>query len=96
MSTTSTLTREQTDSVTAPAAPGSRSPQYPLGWLRGLAALCVVTFHAYQHNRTGPDSTWPWSQDVLTEHTEHLSAREKDWVLHDNVSELYGLEASGA
>lgn len=61
MSTTSTLTREQTDSVTAPAAPGSRSPQYPLGWLRGLAALCVVTFHAYQHNRTGPDSTWPWS-----------------------------------
>jgi len=42
------------------------------------------------------DSTWPWSQDVLAEHTKHLSAREKDWVLHDNVSELYGLEAAGA
>lgn len=61
---TATLTRAGTDSVTAPAAPGAstpRSPQYPLGWLRGLAALCVVTFHSYQHNRTGPDSAWPWS-----------------------------------
>jgi peptidoglycan/LPS O-acetylase OafA/YrhL len=34
---------------------------YPLTWLRGLAALAVVTFHAYQHNRSGPDSAWPWS-----------------------------------
>lgn len=62
--TTSTPTREQVDSVTAPAAPGGtagRSPRYPLGWLRGLAALCVVAFHSYQHNRTGPESTWPWS-----------------------------------
>lgn len=37
------------------------------------------------------DSTWPWSQDVLKEHTVHLSQEEKDWILHDNVSELYGL-----
>ncbi len=34
---------------------------YPLTWLRGIAALAVVTFHAYQHNRTGADSAWPWS-----------------------------------
>ena len=34
---------------------------YPLTWLRGLAALAVVTFHAYQHNRTGANSVWPWS-----------------------------------
>ena len=34
---------------------------YPLTWLRGLAALAVVTFHAYQHNRSGADSAWPWS-----------------------------------
>ncbi len=62
MTQVSTLNREQTDSVTAPTAPGTRrSPQYPLGWLRGLAALCVVVFHAYQNNRSGPDSTWPWS-----------------------------------
>jgi peptidoglycan/LPS O-acetylase OafA/YrhL len=34
---------------------------FPLGWLRGLAALAVVFFHAYQNNRRGPDSAWPWS-----------------------------------
>ncbi len=37
------------------------------------------------------DSTWPWSQDVLKEHTRDLSEQEKDWILRDNVSELYGL-----
>ena len=37
------------------------SPQFPLGWLRGLAALTVLTFHAYQHNRTGAEYAWPWS-----------------------------------
>ncbi|RYJ04616.1 MAG: hypothetical protein EON52_15865, partial [Actinomycetales bacterium] len=53
------LTREQTDTVTAPTtpnAPPARTPHYPLGWLRGLAALCVVFFHAYQHNRD--PETW--------------------------------------
>ena len=28
---------------------------YPLTWLRGLAALAVVTFHAYQHNRAAAE-----------------------------------------
>src|SRR6476469_6421737 len=36
-------------------------PVYPLGWLRGLAAIFVVFFHAYQNNRTGPTYVWPWS-----------------------------------
>jgi peptidoglycan/LPS O-acetylase OafA/YrhL len=39
----------------------SRPTQYPLGWLRGLAALAVVFFHAYQHNRTGDGWAWPWT-----------------------------------
>jgi uncharacterized protein len=34
------------------------------------------------------DSTWPWSRDVLKEHTVHLSQEEKGWTLHDNMSEL--------
>ncbi len=38
------------------------------------------------------DSTWPWSQDVLREHTVHLTEEQKDLILHDNVCELYGLE----
>lgn len=55
------MTREQADTVTAPQAPEqARSPQYPLGWLRGLAALCVVFFHAYQHNRDPETWAWPW------------------------------------
>ncbi|MEP9362869.1 acyltransferase [Nocardioides sp. CN2-186] len=62
-----TLVRDQTeqiDSVTAPEAPeagGQSSPQYPLGWLRGIAALCVVFFHAYQHNRDPQTWAWPFS-----------------------------------
>ena len=59
----STLTRND---VHAPVQPSGSSPRasrpiYPLTWLRGLAALAVVVFHAYQHNRSGPESVWPWS-----------------------------------
>ena len=36
------------------------------------------------------DSTWPWSQSVLKEHTVQQSQEEKDWTLHDNMSEHYG------
>jgi len=39
------------------------------------------------------DSTWPWSQEMLAEHTVHLSAADKERILHRNVSELYGLGA---
>ena len=39
------------------------------------------------------DSTWPWSQEMLAEHTVDLTAQERDWILHDNVAELYGLTA---
>lgn len=37
------------------------------------------------------DSTWPWSQELLAKHTAHLTQEEKDWILHDNVADLYGL-----
>lgn len=48
--------------TTTPTTPTTTAaPRYPLGWLRGLAALSVVFFHAYQHNRTGAEGTWPWS-----------------------------------
>lgn len=35
------------------------------------------------------DSTWPWSQEMLAEHTAELTEQERDWILHDNVAELY-------
>ena len=31
------------------------------------------------------------SQELLEKHTVGLSTQEKDWLLHDNVAELYGL-----
>lgn len=37
------------------------------------------------------DSTWPWSQELLAEHTADLSPHDRDRIVHDNVAELYGL-----
>jgi uncharacterized protein len=37
------------------------------------------------------DSTWPWSQEILAKQTVGMSADEKNFVLHDNVADLYGL-----
>jgi hypothetical protein len=37
------------------------------------------------------DSTWPWSQDLLREHTKSLTPEETRWILRDNVRELYKL-----
>ena len=38
------------------------------------------------------DSTWPWSQEMLAEHTQALSAEQKRAILCDNVAELYGID----
>ncbi|MEM7542628.1 MAG: amidohydrolase family protein [Pseudomonadota bacterium] len=40
------------------------------------------------------DSTWPWSQDVIAEQTAHMSEKERNLVLHDNVASLYKLDTS--
>jgi len=39
------------------------------------------------------DSTWPWSQQVIEEQAKSLTPEQRDWILHDNVAELYGLSA---
>ena len=38
------------------------------------------------------DSTWPWSQEVLAEHTRHLTPEQKRVILCDNVASLYGID----
>jgi uncharacterized protein len=38
------------------------------------------------------DSTWPWSQELLAEHTAQLSAEQVDAILGANVAELYGID----
>jgi predicted TIM-barrel fold metal-dependent hydrolase len=37
------------------------------------------------------DSTWPWSQELLAEHTIDLTESEKQLILRDNVRELFNL-----
>lgn len=38
------------------------------------------------------DSTWPWSQDVLTEQTVGLGEEQREGILSGNVAELYGID----
>jgi len=38
------------------------------------------------------DSTWPWSQGMLKEHSQDLSEEQKYAILCGNVAELYGID----
>jgi predicted TIM-barrel fold metal-dependent hydrolase len=38
------------------------------------------------------DSTWPWSQAMLDEHTQDLTPEQKRGILCDNVADLYGID----
>lgn len=40
------------------------------------------------------DSTWPWSQEMLTEHTSHLTEEQRRAILCDNTAELYKLDVA--
>ena len=40
------------------------------------------------------DSTWPWSQDMLDQHTTSLSAQQKQAILCGNVADLYGIDVA--
>jgi predicted TIM-barrel fold metal-dependent hydrolase len=38
------------------------------------------------------DSTWPWSREMLAEHTATLSGEQRRAILCTNVAELYGID----
>ncbi len=40
------------------------------------------------------DSTWPWSQEMLDEHTATLTDEQREAILCTNVAELYGIDLS--
>ncbi len=40
------------------------------------------------------DSTWPWSQDVLAEQTQHLTDEQTRAILCENTAELYNIDVS--
>ena len=40
------------------------------------------------------DSTWPWSQEMLAEHTKDLTDEQKTAILSSNVAELYRIDVA--
>jgi len=40
------------------------------------------------------DSTWPNPQAVIKAHTAGMTEQEMNWILHDNLSDCYELEAA--
>jgi predicted TIM-barrel fold metal-dependent hydrolase len=40
------------------------------------------------------DSTWPWSQEMLAEHTAKLTDEQRRGILCDNVAALYDIDLS--
>jgi uncharacterized protein len=40
------------------------------------------------------DSTWPWSQEMLEEHTARLTDEQREAILCTNVAGLYGIDIS--
>jgi predicted TIM-barrel fold metal-dependent hydrolase len=53
--------------------------------------LCNIRRLMWANDFPHSDSTWPWSQEILAKHTKDLSEQEKNFILHDNVAELYHL-----
>ncbi|MBN9272111.1 MAG: aldehyde dehydrogenase family protein, partial [Mesorhizobium sp.] len=50
--------------------------------------MCNVRRLMWANDFPHSDSTWPWSQAMLEEHTKNLSEQERNWICHDNVAEL--------
>jgi predicted TIM-barrel fold metal-dependent hydrolase len=53
--------------------------------------MCNIDRLMWANDFPHSDSTWPWSQDVLTEQTKNLTEHERNRICHDNVAELYSL-----
>jgi predicted TIM-barrel fold metal-dependent hydrolase len=53
--------------------------------------LCNIHRLMWANDFPHSDSTWPWSQEILAKQTAGMSADEKNFVLHDNVADLYHL-----
>jgi predicted TIM-barrel fold metal-dependent hydrolase len=54
--------------------------------------LCNIRRLMWANDFPHSDSTWPDSQELLKKHAAHLSEEEKNFILHDNVAELYNLQ----
>jgi len=48
----------------------------------------------WAHDFPHSDSTWPWSQEMLAEHTQQLTAEQRLAILCGNVADLYHIDLS--
>ena len=61
-----------------------------------LVGLHLIEFFGDGHIMWGsdyphPDSTWPFSREIIDKDSAHLSPETKQKVIHDNAAALYGL-----
>ena len=61
-----------------------------------LVGLHLIQFFGEGHIMWGsdyphPDSTWPFSKEIIEKDTDHLPSEMKKKVIHDNAAALYGL-----
>jgi len=56
-----------------------------------MTKMCNVRRLMWANDFPHSDSTWPWSQEILKKQTALLAEDEKNFILHDNVAELYHL-----
>jgi len=56
-----------------------------------IAELVNVERLMWANDFPHSDSTWPWSRELLVEHTAGLTEHQRQRILHDNVAELYGI-----
>jgi predicted TIM-barrel fold metal-dependent hydrolase len=61
-----------------------------------LVGLHLIQFFGEGHIMWGsdyphPDSTWPFSREIIDKDSAHLSPEMKKKVIHDNAAALYGL-----
>ncbi len=59
-----------------------------LGLLSMIGEDRVMWASDYPH----PDSTWPFSQEVVARETAHLAPEVRKKILHDNAARIYHLD----
>ena len=57
-----------------------------------LKDLCNVGRLMWANDFPHSDSTWPWSQELLKEHTKDLGEADRDRILSGNTADLYRIQ----
>ena len=67
----------------------SRTTSWRSGCARPMIGRIDQLLWASDHPHS--DATWPHSQELLAEHTAHMTEHQRDRVLRESTAELYGI-----